>query len=135
MTWPTTVLVTLPLRTRNPLNGQTGNSRLASIIRARERAGIRSATRLSVGAHIRAAGVDPSYLLPARVTVTRLGAGRLDVHDGLGSALKPVIDAVADVFHLRDDDASFMWVLDQRKVKRGIYGVEIRIERVDGGGS
>jgi|ERR1700722_2817940 len=129
--FPTYVIATLPVRTRNPNNGAQGNSRLAAIIRARERAGIRNATRLTVGAHIRAAGFHPHMLLPARVTITRLSAGKLDAWDGLGAACKPLIDGVADVFQLRDDNRAFTWVLDQRKVKRGIYGVEIRIERIE----
>jgi hypothetical protein len=122
------IIATLPVRTTNPNNGAQGNSRLATIIRARDRAGIRSATRLTMGAHIRAGGFHPTRLLPARVTLTRLSSGKLDKWDGLGAALKPCIDGVADVFLLRDDNPAFTWVLDQRKVKRGIYGVEIRIE-------
>ena len=44
----TGILVHLPVKTRNPMNGQTGNSKLAAIIRSQQRAKLRGITKLVV---------------------------------------------------------------------------------------
>ena len=85
------IIVVLPLRTYNPLNGQSGNSRWAAIKRTGERKEQRSITRILV----RAKTIDPSTMLPAVVTLTRISAGRMD-DDGLAAALKSIRDGIAD---------------------------------------
>jgi hypothetical protein len=124
MTYPASgsVHVRLELRTRNPNNGATGNSRLAAIIRAsRRRVERRRAHAALVGV-----ALPPA---PWRVTVTRVApSSGLDPHDGLGAALKGVIDGVADGLGLRSDrDPVVSWVLDQRRGARGEYAVEVTI--------
>lgn len=123
------LLVVLPIRTRNPLNQPTGNTRVAGIMRSRMRAAHRKVTKITVAAHMKSRAVAPSEFLPARITITRVSMGELDKWDGLGAALKAVIDGVADVFELRDDDHSFEWVLRQKKGGRGVHCVEVLIEK------
>ncbi|HEY6459542.1 MAG TPA: hypothetical protein VIY73_05300 [Polyangiaceae bacterium] len=119
------ITISLPIRTTNPLNGQTGNSRFAAIIRTKQRHETRSCVRLHVYAELARSAVS----LPVSVRITRLSAGTLDAWDGLPGALKPVVDAVADAFGVRDDDARITWEKpEQRKCPRGSYGLEIHIE-------
>jgi hypothetical protein len=124
---PVAVTVAFPLRTSNPNNGATGNTRLAGILRAKARKAQRQTTRL----HVLSAGPLPP--LPVRVTITRIAPSKgLDPHDGLGAALKAVIDGTADALGLDDDrDPRVSWVLEQRRGPRGAYGVEVRIEPVE----
>jgi hypothetical protein len=113
------VLVTMPIRTKNPLNMSTGNSRLAGIIRGRMRAKQRHDAKLVVEAALRRRGLDGMSLAPWRVRVTRISPGRLDPHDGLGAALKGVIDGVAEALGIDDgDEARVRFVLQQRKGRR-----------------
>lgn len=118
------VEVAFALRTRNPNNGATGNSRLAGILKGRERRLQREA------AHLQVLSMMPLPALPIVVTVTRLApSGGLDPHDGLGAALKGVIDGIADALGLKNDrDARVTWRLEQDRAARGYYGVRIRIE-------
>lgn len=62
---------------------------------------------------------------PWRVTVTRCGPRKLDVCN-LGSALKAIIDGVADAAGVDDGDERWEWNLRQRK--QSLYGVEIEIQ-------
>lgn len=113
------VVLTVPMKTKNPLNANTGNTRLAGIIRTRAKA----KQRETVALHLRAKGDLPS--LPVDVTITRIAPSRgLDPHDGLGAALKGTIDEVAKALGVDDRDDRVRWRLDQR---RGPYAVEIRI--------
>lgn len=61
------------------------------------------------------------------VTITRVAPSRgLDPMDGLGAALKGVIDGVADALGLKDDrDPRVTWRLEQR---RGQWAVEIEVQ-------
>lgn len=113
----------LPLKTTNPNNGQTGNSKLAAIIRGRKRAEQRAIAGMATR------GRGP-FTFPVTVTVTRIAPSRgLDPHDGLGAALKGAIDGIADGLGLKDDrDPRVRWVLDQRRSVRAVWGVEVRIE-------
>ena len=114
----------IPIKTTNPNNGSTGNSRLAGIIRARTR----KAPREAAWTHTLAAvGLSPR--LPCVVTVTRVApSGGLDPHDGLGAALKGIIDGIADALGIRNDrDSRVEWRLAQRRVAKGTYAVEVEI--------
>lgn len=123
------LLVRLPIRTRNPLNQPTGNTRVAGIMRSRARAQQRGATLLAVSAALRARGLDGVALAPWRVTITRVSPGRLDPHDGLGAALKGVIDGIAEALGIDDgDERRVRFVPAQRKGRRGEHGVEVLLE-------
>lgn len=130
-----TFIVVIPgLRLKNPNNGATGNTKLAAVIRSRERARVRGIVRMAVEAKVRAYGFDARFRaggVKIRVTLLRIGPGTLDAWDNLPASLKPCVDAVADAFGVRDDDARFEWVPPkQEKRGRGVYGVEITIEAV-----
>jgi hypothetical protein len=122
------ITISLPLRTRNTLNMQTGNSRLGGILRTRERRRIRSVTLQLVTPHLlHLRGIE---LPPLLVTLTRLSAGTMD-DDGLASSLKAVRDGVAQAVGIDDGDrARLRFRYEQRKVPRGGFGVEVRIEEM-----
>ena len=65
--------------------------------------------------------------LPVEVRVVRHSRGTLDAHDGLPTALKHVVDGIADAYGLPDSDPRFVWRYAQQKA-RG-YGVTIAIAR------
>ncbi len=158
------IAYTLAIRTSNPNNGATGNTRLAAIIRSRKRAGQRRAAWAQTLAMV---GLDPWATIaaatlpqdasakgtrptPSRgghgavtghpgrpapmaerivVTLTRVApSGGLDPHDGLGAALKGIIDGVADGLGLKNDrDPRVVWSLAQRRGPAGVYAVEVEI--------
>ena len=125
----TGILVHLPVKTRNPMNGQTGNSKLAAIIRSQQRAKLRGITKLVVLAALKSHQMIGPELAPWRVRMTRVSAGRLDPHDGLGASLKGCIDGVAEALGIDDGDAArIRFVLEQRKGPKGHYEVEILLE-------
>ncbi len=119
-------MIWLDVKTTNPNNGQTGNTKLAAILRGKQR----KAQREVAFAKVRAALGGPVIVLPVDVTITRVAPSNgLDPHDGLGAALKGVIDGVADALGLKNDrDPRVTWKLDQRRGAPKQYGVEIRIE-------
>lgn len=119
------IAFTLAIKTTNPNNGATGNSKLAAIIRGRARKTQRQAAWAMT---LAMAGLAPT--LPCTVVLTRVApSGGLDPHDGLGAALKGVIDGVADGLGLANDrDERVTWVLTQRRGSRKQYAVEVRIE-------
>jgi hypothetical protein len=123
------IIVTIPVKTKNPLNGQTGNSRLAAIIRGRQRAEQRGLTKMLLLAALTPVR-EGLFGWPVKVTMTRLSAGKLDKRDGLSSALKGVQDGVTDALGLKDDsdETKVLFFDDQRKVRPGVYGVEVRVE-------
>lgn len=65
---------------------------------------------------------------PVTVTVTRCSAGELDSHDNLRTALKHVVDGVADFLGCDDRDSRITWRYEQQREKRGVHAVKIRIE-------
>lgn len=120
---------TLPIRTSNPNNGATGNSKLAGIIKARNRKTQRKAAWIRT---LAAVGLAPRF--PCTVTVTRVAASDgLDPHDGLGAALKGAIDGIADGLGLKNDrDPRVTWVLAQCRGPAGLYEVRVTIEPREG---
>ena len=69
---------------------------------------------------------------PLLVTFTRISPGSgLDAHDNLPSSMKHVCDGLCDVLGISDRDPRIAFRYDQRRGKRGEYGVEIRLERSD----
>lgn len=140
--------VRLDVRVTNPLNGQLGNSKLSGIIRARERKKLRRAAVAQCNIHFGA--VSPWVRLGHAVftyvdreegvascvghraealdiVLTRVAPRPLDQHDGLGAALKPIIDGVADYLGVKDNDPRVTWKLEQRKGRVREYCVEISI--------
>lgn len=64
--------------------------------------------------------------LPVRVTLTHVGP-KMDAHDGLRSAFKGLVDAVADWLGVDDgDEASVTWHYRQETGRPG--GVRVRIQ-------
>lgn len=115
---------TIPVRTKNPNNGATGHTRLAAILRSRDRKVQRETARAHALGH-----AVTGTRMPCTVVLTRVApSGGLDPHDGLGAALKGIIDGVADALGLTNDrDPRVRWVLGQRRGKRGEYAVEVEI--------
>ncbi len=120
-----TISFTLAIKTTNPNNGATGNSKLAGIIRGRQRKAQRHAAWAKT---LSVVGLTPSF--PVTVTVCRVAPSNgLDPHDGLGASCKGVIDGIADGLGLKNDrDSRVTWVLEQRRSAKGVYAVEVRIE-------
>lgn len=125
----TTVFISLPIRTSNPSNTSRGNSRTIAIIRSQLDARHRKIAFMLTLHALREAGLSRVDLVPAVVTLTRVSGGKLDAHDGLRSALKRVVDGVADALGVDDGGPFVRWQYDQRKGPPKTYAVEIRIER------
>jgi len=113
------------LKTPNPNNGAQGNSRIASIIKARDRKHQRDVMRIMTQANVKIP------VFPAKVTITRIAPSNgLDPHDGLGAALKGVIDGIADGLGLKNDrDPSVQWILTQKRGRPRYHAVEVSIAR------
>lgn len=109
------------LKTPNPLNGATGNSKRAAIIRTKRRRQHRELAKLH------ALAAKPPEL-PVVVHVTRVAPSNgLDPHDGLGAALKGIIDGIADAFGVDDRDPRIRFVPLQ---ERGPWGVKVKFTPV-----
>lgn len=110
--------IILPLKLDNPLNG----SHQHWAAKAKKRANIRQAVTLTVRAYAY------SVKLPCVVTITRIAnSNGLDPHDGLPASCKPVVDAIAEAFGLKDDrDPRVTWRFAQRRGRA--YACEIRVE-------
>jgi hypothetical protein len=122
----------VPVKTTNPNNGAQGFSRNAAFAKARRRKVQRHASMMHVRAVMpRAWLTSPPW--PLVVTVRRVApSSGLDPHDGLGAALKGVIDGVADALGLRSDrDPRVTWRLEQRRGEPREYAVEVSICSVE----
>jgi hypothetical protein len=120
----------IPVKTKNAMNANFGNSRTAAIAQARADAAIRDKARALTDAAIVRAGVHRAELVPAKVTLTRISSGRLDEHDGLPPALKRVVDGIALALGVDDGGPFVRWVYEQREAgRRGLFGVVVLIER------
>lgn len=123
----------VPVKTTNPNNGAQGFSRNAAFAKARRRKVQRTAAFLRVRSAMPRTWLDaPPW--PLVVTVRRVAPSQgLDPHDGLGAALKGIIDGVADALGLKNDrDPRVTWRLEQRRGNPREYLVEVTI--ADGGG-
>ena len=128
----TPLLLRIPVQTKNPNNGQTGNSRLAAIIRRKQYVAARDFAAMVVTPAIRAA--LPSLRWPLVVTLTRLSSSPRGLDDdGLAGALKGPRDSVARALGVDDGDRTKVrFVYENRKCKRGEYGIEVRVEAAEG---
>lgn len=118
--------LSLPLRTKNPMNNSQGTTRGAMFAAAK----VRKAQRYTTFLVVRPAWKGSGMALPVKVTLTRVAPSNgLDPIDGLGASLKSIIDGVADSLGCPNDRTPLItWVVEQRRGKPREYGVEIRIE-------
>jgi hypothetical protein len=130
---PKPITVRLDVRTRNYANGSQGRTRAGMLARAAEKKTLRA--QASNGCHYQTrASLTFMYLLHlmnaggCAITLTRIAPRELDAHDGLRSALKPVVDGVADFFGCKDNDPRLSWQYEQRRGRVREYAVEIRLE-------
>jgi hypothetical protein len=127
---PMPLLVMLPLRTKNPLNTGFGTfSQVARIVATKRRKEEREVSKLALVAALRRRGLFPSAFIPCLVTLTRVSIGTLD-DDGLAASCKGIRDGIADALELDDGDRSRLcFRYAQRKGKRGVFAVEVLLER------
>jgi hypothetical protein len=123
--------ITLPIRTQNPLNLQTGNSRVAAIIRTKKRAKERAVTYMALAGRTPKARDLPyaKYI----VTLSRMSFKKMD-DEGFIASAKGIRDAVADALGLDDGDTKRIeFKYDPHmKCPKGSYGVRIQIDAVNG---
>ena len=112
-------MIFLPLHTHT-----RGNSRAHWRVEAGRTRTERTAACLAV----KCAKDRPPF--PVRVHLTRCGPRNLDRHN-LPSALKGVIDGIADAYGVDDGDERWQFVFAQRK--QSLYGVEIVLEPLTAG--
>lgn len=120
----------IPIKTTNPLNGAQGRTRGAVFAKAARRKKERESARLCT--LVAFGRCTPPILLPTgtwipAVTIVRLSAGVLD-SDAAPAALKSVRDGIADALGINDGSDAVTWKYDQKKCKRGAFGVEVTIE-------
>lgn len=68
--------------------------------------------------------LSPAHPLPCVVTLTRISPRSLDAHDNLRSALKFVVDGIADKLGIKDNDPRVEWRYAQAKGKPASVVVE-----------
>jgi len=119
------VVVTIPIKTKNPTNNRQHWRTVSKRIKAEHKAvwlsliTVPNATRIAL-----AAGCT--------VKMTRVSSGHLDPIDGLGPALKGVKDAVSAWLlggtpGSMDEDERITWELGQLRAERGCAGVILSI--------
>lgn len=120
---PSRLVVTIPMRLQNPMNGAFGASRGAIMSRAKSRRVQRYAARLAVSAQL---GFRKWVEFPVAVRITRIATRKLDAHDGLPAACKSVVDGIADALGVDDgDETRVTWTYAQETART--YGVRIEI--------
>lgn len=117
-------------RTPNPSNAGHGvaDSREAD---GRRRARLRSLARDVTIAAIVRAGLRSGELTMCTVLVRRVApSSGLDPHDGLMTALKPIVDGIADALGLTSDRSPLVvWEYEQRRGSKGEHAVDIEWRR------
>lgn len=126
----TSVAFTVPVRTKNPLNGQSGNSRMAAVIRTRERAMHRESALMHTRRALAIAKLSPDALVPCVVKLTRVSAGTMDT-DGLAASQKGVRDGIAEALCVDDGSSAISFVYAQRKGPQKKHSVDVIIARVE----
>lgn len=116
---------TVPVRTKNPLNGAQGRSRAAIFAKAarrkKERTAAEFCTRAACGRAIEIVAIDARTVALRRVSPRPLDG------DGLQAALKSVRDGIADALQIDDGTDSVTWIYDWRRGKVREYAVEVEI--------
>ena len=118
----------MPVRTKNPLNLSTGNSRVAAIIRTQKGAKERASGAIFARAALAKARVAPTQLVPCVVTFTRLSTAKMD-DEGCIASLKHYRDGIADALGVDDGSRFIKFEYAQLRGKRGQHAVHVRIER------
>lgn len=98
--------------------------------RARARRAKQQRSAANVCTHVELGSMRTDIIagaLPVTITMVRISAGTLD-DDNLRSSGKAVRDGIADALEVDDGDKRLTWRYDQRKGRRGEYGVEVTIE-------
>lgn len=127
---PALVVFAWDMKLSNPLNGMgsRGNSLAAGFAKAGEKRRQEAKARLETRAALARARLRGADLLPCVVTMTRLGAGRLD-DDGLAAAFKKIRDGIAAELMVDDGTRLVRFLPRQRKAPMHTYAVEIAIWR------
>lgn len=112
------ILFTLPLKTVNPLNRREHWAVRARRTRA-QRLTARACTNAVWPPIWRKGEPTPTLLL------TRLAPRKMDIHDGVPAACKPIVDGIADALGVDDQHLSIRYAQE----KSSIYGV--RVEAVE----
>jgi len=120
------IAFSIPVKTTNPNNGRQGFSKGATFTKARSR----KRQRHTAGMMTLAAMARADLTLPVVVSVTRVAPSQgLDPHDGLGAALKGIIDGISDGLGLKNDrDTRVQWQLSQRRGRAKEYAVDVAIQ-------
>jgi hypothetical protein len=122
------LMLRLPIKTTNPLNGQSGNSRLAGIIRARARAKQKGLSFMLTKATLARVAPELARSQAFVVTLTRISAGTMDT-DGLAASQKGVRDGIAAALGIDDGDVDRLrFRYAQRKGPPKQHMVEVLIE-------
>lgn len=137
--WRAVHAFVLPMRTENAANAGFGMTKAGARWRARKRKDARGRLKVVVrGSVARMAGratfKDAFVDHKIRVTITRIAPRKLDEHDGLRTALKSVVDGIADGLGFkRDDDPRLVWQYKQERgrVREYAVGVVIEIQKIE----
>lgn len=118
------------LQTPNTANGSHGHWRVLSRLRKKQKTAVGWQLRFGKAEGSRAETLG-DLTGSWTVTLTRFYPGQgLDPHDGLRSALKSPVDAVAEYLGLKSDrDPRVEWKYDQKSAPRGVHGLRIEIRR------
>lgn len=116
--------------TENPLNGASGNSRVAAIVRTQKRKRHREQAMWATLEAMRRAGVGPQALVPCVVTLTRISSGTMDT-DGLAASQKGLRDGIADALRVNDGGPFVEWRYAQAKGAPKTHAVHVKIERTE----
>jgi hypothetical protein len=115
-----TVTVEIPLATPNMTNRREHHMARARRQRRQRDAVVLMLKARNVAHRLPRVAVNLDASERLAVTVTRVSPGTLDAHDNLRSALKSVVDGVADYFGIDDADPRIEWRYGQRKGKAGV---------------
>lgn len=116
-------------KVKNPLNGAQWGGHLKAKVRYRKEWRERvSLALLEAGWPMMLVGKNPHATTPKRITLLARTWSRMDAHDGLRAALKPVVDALVDcqVIHSDAPQSGHEFVYEQ-VIDRARRGVEIRV--------
>jgi hypothetical protein len=122
------ILVELPIKTKSLNKGVF--SRAGAMAQHAENAAHRDRARAETLRMMGLAKLTAKDLLPAKVTLTRISAGKLDGHDNVRGALKRVVDGICKALGVDDgDEESVIFEYAQRQGPRGKHKVEVLIAR------
>jgi hypothetical protein len=117
--------ITLPIRTKNPLNNSQGVSRGAMLGDAARRRKQRKITRMTLEAYLR----NWPSKGPWTITLTRIAPSSGLDDDSIGPAMKSIRDGITDALGKTNDrDPIFRWRYQQARGRRGEYAVEVKID-------